>query len=50
MSDKKIYIPLQNIENILPILNKISIFASLTEKQLFFFLGHLKRFHMMKKK
>ncbi|UCC94751.1 MAG: cyclic nucleotide-binding domain-containing protein [Candidatus Omnitrophota bacterium] len=34
MSDKKVYLPLTDIENVLPILNKISIFGGLSDKQL----------------
>ena len=34
MSDKKIYLPLTDTENILPILDKIAIFGGLTQKQL----------------
>jgi len=35
MVDEKEYQPLLDIENVLPILNKISIFAGLTDKQLY---------------
>jgi len=35
MSDKKIYFPLSDIENVLPILNKIAIFGALSDKQLY---------------
>jgi hypothetical protein len=34
MTDKKTYEPLLDIDSVLPILNKISIFAGLSEPQL----------------
>lgn len=35
MSEPKIYLPFLDIENVLPILNKIAIFGGLSEKQLY---------------
>ncbi|RKY07742.1 MAG: cyclic nucleotide-binding domain-containing protein, partial [Planctomycetota bacterium] len=35
MDDKKTYEPLLDIENVLPILNKITIFAGLSDPQLY---------------
>lgn len=35
MSEQKIYMPFLDIENVLPILNKIAIFGGLSEKQLY---------------
>ena len=35
MPDKKIFYPLLDIENVLPILNKITIFGGLNDAQLF---------------
>jgi CRP/FNR family transcriptional regulator, cyclic AMP receptor protein len=43
MSEPKAYLPLLDIENILPILNKISIFGGLTEQQLSALLGLLQK-------
>jgi len=43
MVDEKKYQPLLDIENVLPILNKISIFAGLTDKQLYSLFGQLQR-------
>ena len=42
MTDHKNYLPLLDIENILPILNQISIFAGLSEKQLYRLFRSLK--------
>lgn len=38
MSEEKVYSPIRNKEDVLPILNKISIFGGLSEKQLHFLL------------
>ena len=35
MSDRKVYLPLTDIENVLPVLDKISLFGGLSEKQLY---------------
>jgi len=35
MSGHKLYLPLTDIENVLPILNRIAIFAGLSDKQLY---------------
>jgi len=43
MPDKKIYLPLTDIENVVPILNKISILAGLSEKQLYSVFKVLKK-------
>jgi CRP-like cAMP-binding protein len=40
---KKIYLPLLDIENVVPILNKIAIFGGLSQKQLYFLFRLLKK-------
>jgi CRP/FNR family cyclic AMP-dependent transcriptional regulator len=43
MSNKKIYLPLTDIENVIAILNKIAIFGGLSEKQLYSVFKLLKK-------
>ncbi len=35
MAEPKVYYPLFDIENVLPVLNKIAIFGGLSDKQLY---------------
>lgn len=42
MTDHKIYMPLLDIENVLPMLSEIPIFAGLSEKQLYWLFRSLK--------
>lgn len=43
MNEEKVYLPFLDVENILPILNKISIFGGLSEQQLYFVFRHLEK-------
>jgi len=43
MSDTKIYLPLTDIENVLPVLDKIAIFGGLTNEQLYIVFKILKK-------
>jgi len=43
MKDNKTYLPLLDIENVVSILNKISIFGGFSEKQLYFIFKLLKK-------